>query len=583
MSSRNDSEKSFFSTRPLQALGLDGEQEDENSTYVVVDSRGATFTIDEEDSRLSRPPFVRRNYSPPPGSPRWLPLKLWAWNWVFGGLVVVAAALLPLTVLSLAIPIASFFALPALLLEIGVLFYAIPVFAYLLLAQSAPPPHAELPFHPPIRNLRLLTKINIAVLQWTQRAIYSIWAVLPEVIKTKMLYTAARGWPDRIRTKVLYGSTYARNTLDVYLPKPVASGLLLQSASQPPQPTRRHLRTCFQKWMMASLGRNLARMGYCVVIPDITAFDDDVTDLRDASDSTSKQHSSVSGPSSAQSNSPKNHRMQSPSRIRETMEDLRRVMRWAVDHASKFGGDPQQIYLAGHGLGAHAVLLHCIQKAVVASRDALFKSMASSHNDEGGTDAPPSISISNGTRRVQEYGREIWAPKVQGLILLSPICDVEKQVLVESEQGVSHLSTVRRSLGPGQLPCIMHSPAHILHASRNIIDIEELPKKVLFLHGLNSVSRRGFDRVVNWSQSENMKELFRGVGVENVRSRVYTTGHTGVLTGFPKSSYEPYSRECGVRTYFSRIAENYTVTPSDLTQCCIDEYHSELVFGTSKS
>lgn len=72
---------------------------------------------------------------------------------------------------------------------------------------------------------------------------------------------------------------------------------------------------------------------------------------------------------------------------------------------------------------------------------------------------------------------------------------------MESEQGVSHLSTVRRSLGPGQLPCIMHSvrgfnksirgttglhcfqPAHILHASRNVIDIEELPRRILFLHG----------------------------------------------------------------------------------------------------
>jgi len=126
-------------------------------------------------------------------------------------------------------------------------------------------------------------------------------------------------------------------------------------------------------------------------------------------------------------------------------------------------------------------------------------------------------------RRVQEYAREIWTPKVQGLILLSPVCDVEMQVLMESEQGVSHLSTVRRSLGPGQLPCIMHSPAHILHASRNAIDIAELPRRILFLHG-------GFDRVVNWSQSESMKELFRGVGVENVRSRVYTTGHTGILT-----------------------------------------------------
>ena len=41
----------------------------------------------------------------------------------------------------------------------------------------------------------------------------------------------------------------------------------------------------------------------------------------------------------------------------------------------------------------------------------------------------------------------------------------------------------------------------------------------------------GYDRVVHWSQSEDMKELLRGVGLEDVKARVYTTGHTGILTG----------------------------------------------------
>lgn len=52
---------------------------------------------------------------------------------------------------------------------------------------------------------------------------------------------------------------------------------------------------------------------------------------------------------------------------------------------------------------------------------------------------------------------------------LSPICDVEKQVTKESELGISHLSTVRRALGPGQLPCIMHSVSHI-----NLISVSEI-------------------------------------------------------------------------------------------------------------
>ncbi len=72
---------------------------------------------------------------------------------------------------------------------------------------------------------------------------------------------------------------------------------------------------------MASLGRNLARMGYCVIIPDIIAFEDDITNLR-------------SVPRPVNPSSSKVQKIQSPNRIRETIEDLRRVLRWAADHAS---------------------------------------------------------------------------------------------------------------------------------------------------------------------------------------------------------------------------------------------------------
>jgi len=221
----------------------------------------------------------------------------------------------------------------------------------------------------------------------------------------------------------------------------------------------------------------------------------------------------------------------SPSRIKESVQELRSVMRWAYENGDEYGGDQSRIYLAGHGLGAHVPLLHAIQRAVVISREAIFRSYASASNasaiassDTTSVDRPPPVVISNGTRRVHEYGKGVWAPQAEGLLLFSPVCDVEKQVTNETELGISHLSTVRRALGPGQLPCIMHSPAHILHASRNIINPEALPQKLVLFHG-------GYDRVVHWSQSEDMKELLRGVGLEDVKARVYTTGHTGILTG----------------------------------------------------
>ena len=114
---------------------------------------------------------------------------------------------------------------------------------------------------------------------------------------------------------------------------------------------------------------------------------------------------------------------------------------------SEYGGDQSRIYLAGHGcafpvilaaeintttdtatsrasLGAHVPLLHAIQRAVVISREAIFRSYASASNagavsssDSTSAGKPPPVVISNGTRRVHEYGKGVWAPQAEGLLL----------------------------------------------------------------------------------------------------------------------------------------------------------------------
>lgn len=135
------------------------------------------------------------------------------------------------------------------------------------------------------------------------------------------------------RTNVPFRSADASNRLDIYLPKPGAgqlsiSGTPLDGSSIPahwapsdvskapiiifiPSPQYGMFRT--KKWMMASLGRNLARMGYCVIIPDLIAFGDEPSWMRtnprrrDATNRISK------------------------SRLRESIEDLRRVIQWTAD------------------------------------------------------------------------------------------------------------------------------------------------------------------------------------------------------------------------------------------------------------
>jgi hypothetical protein len=48
--------------------------------------------------------------------------------------------------------------------------------------------------------------------------------------------------------------------------------------------------------------------------------------------------------------------------------------------------------------------------------------------------------------------------------------------------------------------------------------LELLPSKVLFIHG-------GLDSYVKRTQSETMKEIFRGVGIKDTRVRLYSSGH----------------------------------------------------------
>jgi dienelactone hydrolase len=74
--------------------------------------------------------------------------------------------------------------------------------------------------------------------------------------------------------------------------------------------------------MMAPLGRNLARMGYCVVIPDLIAFGDEVA--TDMSNNSSQQTHSRRRSSSGYT----------PSRIKESVQELRAVMRWAYDNGA---------------------------------------------------------------------------------------------------------------------------------------------------------------------------------------------------------------------------------------------------------
>lgn len=372
------------------------------------------------------------------------------------------------------------------------------------------------------------------------------------------------------------------------------------------------------------LALRLRRMGYCVVVPDLTWYPE--------------------------------------GRVNASIVDLRLVLRWVSDNCKRYGGDERQIFVLGHGMSAHLAMLALTQEAVVLSREGFLQreskvqakremvvnwdsdgdetiltssagqlngsrgekeekgmstngtyaaaaasAIAPSENawvDEPGEEEilPGSVmtgdetldsittrrarglsalnsmhgatgssniafpstasdgrglpddatngaghnnsssptTISNGLRRVEIYEPEIAVPPVAGVILLAGVYDVIKCFRNESDRGVEHLSLLRRSCGPSHTACLLHSPAHLLYAAKNILDTSLLPPRFLLVHG-------GKDAVVDISQSTLLKTLLSGIGVENVKLRAYRElGHVeavaSLFLGMGKASTR-YSKQ----------------------------------------
>ena len=135
---------------------------------------------------------------------------------------------------------------------------------------------------------------------------------------------------------ISYGSAAGNRKLDVYSPPldPISYGSS-QGASLNPvvvffPPQIRLLPS--QKIVYSSLGANLAEhLGAVIVIPDLTQYPN--------------------------------------GRVKDQVDDAKRVLQWVTHNIARFRGDPDRIYLSGHGMGAHLALLIPIQDVVVASRE----------------------------------------------------------------------------------------------------------------------------------------------------------------------------------------------------------------------
>ncbi|TKY89924.1 hypothetical protein EX895_001221 [Sporisorium graminicola] len=590
--------------------------------------------------------------------------------------LVLALPAWPLLAAACAIPVIGVMAIPILLLISVLLLYVLAWICYLFLAQKDLPatwtnarrwsPRSLLPFVPinPVR----CAKVDLAAFRYVVTAFRVVFPAVFDWSYRRIMVIGTTKGSRVVKEGILYGSPARGKRLDVYLPADApgpaaggnASGTTTPSASPNGVPAivvipsmLGPLTITSKRRLYLQLALRLRRMGYCVVVADITYYPE--------------------------------------SRIKSSVIDLRLVLRWTAKNCQRYGGDPTKIYVLGHGLSAHLVMLTISQEAVVLSREGHLdrayererhilrakhgveaaglhrrqgegredgeeeeeewlksgevratsrrKRVASiahsdaldEENDEplklggasrahpgtsrgdgsGGGDAvgpavdsaaeawvddtedpssttipghvmgtthrftrssdhhaPPSPSsyptstarkteeaesiltspayrkaedeVGNGLRRVEIYEPEVELPVIAGVILLSGISDVIKGFRSESERGLEHLSYLRRATGPSHFNCLIHSPAHLLYAAKNIVDTRLLPSKFLLVHG-------GKDSVVPVEQSTLLKTLLVGIGVDQVRLRAYRNlGHAESIAclflGMARS-YTRYTRQ----------------------------------------
>lgn len=134
-----------------------------------------------------------------------------------------------------------------------------------------------------------------------------------------------------------------------------------------------------QRWMFSLVGAKLAEQGYVAVVPDLTLYPD--------------------------------------GQVEDMVVDLRAVLAWVRKDISAFGGDPNNIYVCGHGLGAHLALYTLSQDAVVRSRDKLEIHNATREWPHLGHGPTYSRDIPNGLRQLRTYGGDIDIPEIRGVIM----------------------------------------------------------------------------------------------------------------------------------------------------------------------
>ncbi|GAA6008395.1 hypothetical protein JCM11491_004460 [Sporobolomyces phaffii] len=297
-----------------------------------------------------------------PVSPLALPLAL-----AVAPVTLLAVLIWPVLVLGSFIPIVGLFCLTSLLSVTAFLYLAIPTTAHLLFSQAqVAPSHSSSSFLPfTLPNLPLFSPNVLAPIHLTHsilRLLYdayraSLVSLFFDSISKRILILGGSDSSSILKENIVYSSSRSSshplsNRLDVYYPEthyrrrredstdaPSAAPVILLLAS----PTYRVLG--MRSFPGSQIALRLRRLGYCVVVPSLTSLPGRDGPGVDGDGTTAPGMETLVG-------------------------EVRASLSWIRDEVERFGGDRENVWILGQGVGATVAMLAVTQSAVVVARDA---------------------------------------------------------------------------------------------------------------------------------------------------------------------------------------------------------------------
>ncbi|KAF9578894.1 hypothetical protein BGW38_005089, partial [Lunasporangiospora selenospora] len=232
------------------------------------------------------------------------------------------------------------------------------------------------------------------------------------------------------------------------------------------------------KSMLMPMAQNLASQGYVVVVPDYTLY-------------------------------PK-------AKIEDMVRDVQDAVVWTTQNATRYGGDPGNIYLMGSGSGAHVASLAIMHDAVQQLGGIPGPSVES--------DTTPVIELPSWPDTPVTHlgsGKSgLLKERVHGLILFSGVFDITFYYAYLHKRGIEEVSAMPRVMHQSPNNYLACSPSWILANATTSLAMPELlgqvlPKSILIIHGDN-------DRLVPSHSSQTLFDLLCAAEIQNIKFKLYT-------------------------------------------------------------